>query len=570
MTTIIIPKKEAFRYPDTLGWVIHSLDGKVPKIAKWNEVITIDNCKKLFKPNTNIGLLTGKASGVVVVDFDVLKKTDNTSKYADGVIEMNKYFKKHGEPMTVKAKSGGGGFHLYFKYDKRTKQLLGGSNRAGKTQTGQLLKIDVLSDTVENKSQNIVLPPSIHPTTGLAYKWIRDPFTYDLLEMPEWLFALLEKKASKPASEQPRCVDYTKEAVEKRVRLLSDDKRASGGYSDWIKVGMTIKSCAIMIKDEEWGFELWDEWSQDGDNYNKSIMSAKWDSFTTTHPDWGYGTLCNMAKDDNPEEYADLLIKPRVKLTKTIQKHLFENEIGHSYIIRETYKNEIVGTDPNGGGYAWNNDTKLWEIYKESQLVYKVTETLARVCVDYLAFINDSKDLSDGDKKDKNRSVCNILGKVRNIKHNVNVCKYLRTSLFKSNFYEQLDNSPTLLPIKGGKVVNLQTGEIRQRSRSDMFTFECNVDMGNGDHIEDVEEFMMDLMGTEEKTRYLQTISGFFLTGKLVVELFLFCGVPEAMLNLSIWKLWKRYLAIITPLLQKRFSSSLEVWKEAQERTLLI
>ena len=515
-SSMIISKKDACRYVDELGWVIHSLEGKTPLLKKWNAAIDVNNCKSLLSPNMNVGVLTGSKSGIVVFDADKLKDTDDTSKYADGVNIIDGLFQKYGEPLTVKAQTGGGGYHYYFKYDERMKLLVGG-NAGAKTKSGKSIKWDFLSDTMDMKSQNAVLPPSVHPVTQKAYKWVRSPFDYDVLDMPEWLFNLIKKRRPVEQKRETYKTTFTTEDVEARLQILSDEKRSSTGYNDWIKVGMVLKGCAIVLDNDKWGFDLWDNWSYEGDSYDESIMKSKWDSFSIKRPDWSYGALCNMAKEDSPVEYKSLFLKRPVSLSPKLIGYIFEGEPGHAKIICEIYKNEMVCINPsNGSGYVWNTTEKLWVSYEECELLHVITTALENVVSTHREAVCKDPDLSQETKVSKDRILTDILNrKVRSGRHIREVSRYIRGHIRDLSFYEKLDNSPSLLPIKGGNVLDLKTGYVRVRTIKDMFTFECDVELGDGIFLEKVEEFMTEIMGTKERARYLQTLCGLFLTGEV-------------------------------------------------------
>ncbi len=93
-------------------------------------------------PNANVGIITGRISGVSVVDVDV----------KDGAKGLES-LKKLNLPPTYTVQTGSGGFHLYYAY----KEGLSSKN-------GILPGIDIRSD-----GGFIVTPPSIHPKTKKPY-----------------------------------------------------------------------------------------------------------------------------------------------------------------------------------------------------------------------------------------------------------------------------------------------------------------------------------------------------------------------------------------------------------------
>lgn len=101
----------------------------------------------------SLGFVTGKISGITVVDVDV-KRGGNT----DGLTP------------SVMVKTGGGGWHFYYKYTPLLK-------------TG----VDIVPGVdIRNDGGFIVAPPSIHPS-GIAYEWV-EYFDRDIIvNLPAFL-----------------------------------------------------------------------------------------------------------------------------------------------------------------------------------------------------------------------------------------------------------------------------------------------------------------------------------------------------------------------------------------------
>ncbi len=117
------------------------------------------------RPEANIGIACGAASGFDVLDVDARH---------DGFRTLHELERKHGAfPETPIAQTGGGGLHILLKHDGRIGSRLGPG-------------IDVKST-----GGYIVAPPSIHPS-GRRYRWDRDhhPDDIDIAPAPLWLARL--------------------------------------------------------------------------------------------------------------------------------------------------------------------------------------------------------------------------------------------------------------------------------------------------------------------------------------------------------------------------------------------
>ncbi len=120
-------------------------------------------------PKANIGIVTGKVSGITVLDIDGEEGIKSLEEAGYKVEDFN----------TPTVKTGGGGYHLYFKY-----------NESIKSKGGVLKKVDVKSE-----SGLVVAPPSFH-ASGNNYQWLKRPEEYGLEDFPLDLIKANEEKAS--------------------------------------------------------------------------------------------------------------------------------------------------------------------------------------------------------------------------------------------------------------------------------------------------------------------------------------------------------------------------------------
>lgn len=129
-----------------MGWSVIPVPvgRKIPAIPwkKYQEQYATDEELRswFFNKNTNIGLVTGRISNVIVVDEDSYKSE----------------FERIIAPSPVRVRTGGGGVHHYFRYSE------GVRNAVLKSKT------DIRGD-----GGYVLLPPSIH-SSGNSYTWIND------------------------------------------------------------------------------------------------------------------------------------------------------------------------------------------------------------------------------------------------------------------------------------------------------------------------------------------------------------------------------------------------------------
>lgn len=125
--------------------------------------------------DANVGIATGKGSGVFVVDVDPRHGGDDTLRDLET---------QHGAvPDTVESLTGGGGRHIFFRYPGYHVKSSAGVLGAG---------LDIRAD-----GGCVVAPPSIH-LSGQRYEWEASshPDDVEIAEAPAWLLAMLTAEAT--------------------------------------------------------------------------------------------------------------------------------------------------------------------------------------------------------------------------------------------------------------------------------------------------------------------------------------------------------------------------------------
>src|SRR5262249_28304601 len=125
-------------------------------------------------PCANIGIRTGPASGLLVIDVDG----------PGGIEALERLEKDYGPlPKTPTARTGGGGRHLYFRYP---------ADREIKNQT----KVRDLPIDVRAMGGYVIGPPSNHKS-GNVYEWIDHTADVPLADLPQWMLELVLAKGGK-------------------------------------------------------------------------------------------------------------------------------------------------------------------------------------------------------------------------------------------------------------------------------------------------------------------------------------------------------------------------------------
>jgi hypothetical protein len=162
------------------GWPVGPCRGKIPLTAHGHLDFTTD-LEQVARwarrhPAANIGARV--PDSLIVIDVD---------PRADGHLTLAALEEAHGcLPATLTVKTGGhpGGRHYYFL--RPPGALCNGANKLGR---GLDVKLSGRGYTI--------LPPSVHPETGLRYEWVNTEIP--AAAMPAWLTSLLRPPAPRPS-----------------------------------------------------------------------------------------------------------------------------------------------------------------------------------------------------------------------------------------------------------------------------------------------------------------------------------------------------------------------------------
>lgn len=163
------------------GWALTPLNGKVPRVHKWNELpFPTEEQVEVWARAGNVGLRTGEISGVFVVDEDTLK--------GGAVAEITGF---DPPPITPSVITGGGGWHFYFRAPKPCP-----GNSANR-----------LASHVDTRGEGgqVVFVGSIHPVTSNIYQWAPglSPDDVELAELPAGVLEqLVGSRRREPAPEE--------------------------------------------------------------------------------------------------------------------------------------------------------------------------------------------------------------------------------------------------------------------------------------------------------------------------------------------------------------------------------
>jgi hypothetical protein len=184
-------------------------------------------------PEANVGVLTGSASGMFVLDVDPRNGGDLT---------LARLEQEHGPlPATLTAKTGGGGQHILFEHP--------GLRVSAGVKLGPGLDI-------KGEGGYIVAAPSLHASGG-RYEWDQAPLPAHPSSTPDWILAAIAAKVPAPKPRGPvevpawdgdaRARQYGLGLLNSLAQELGDSKSNRNDGLNWAayRVGRLSIACGI-------------------------------------------------------------------------------------------------------------------------------------------------------------------------------------------------------------------------------------------------------------------------------------------------------------------------------------
>ncbi len=299
-------------------------------------------------------------------------------------------------------------------------------------------------------------------------------------------------------------------------KIISSDR--ADDRTDWLKIGWILYN--ISQGDDE-GFQIWNEFSsQCGEKYDESVCDYQWSKMkegTLT-----IGSLHYYAKIDNSKAYRqfiqennDDIIKESLQGGHYDLAELFVQVYGKNYVIITSQKDLTC--------FIWNDKQKLWIEQGVEKLRKMISDVLCPIYVKIgqELFKKLSKTLDQAETAMINAKIKQVQKLTANLKSSPfikNISSAIAGYDIDKDFETKIINrSKHELPIKDGKVINLKTLEIRERTFTDYWSFECNVSfLGEEADLTVVKKFFNDICcGSKDLVDYHRRLWGYLLTGEI-------------------------------------------------------
>lgn len=206
-------------------------------------------------PWANIGVVTGKVSGLAVLDVDTIKGGD------ESLFDVER---EHGKlPKTVMALTGSGGFHYLFAHPGENIRIKNSVDNLG-------VGLDIRGD-----GGYIVVAPSLH-IQGRQYAWEESckPLVATIAPLPDWLLVKIrddrKEKAAGPEPTGGKLAPATVARIRAALVYVQSDDR-----DQWLEAGMALHSSGA----GQQAYGVWCEWAQQSDKFDLADSARVWKSF---------------------------------------------------------------------------------------------------------------------------------------------------------------------------------------------------------------------------------------------------------------------------------------------------
>jgi phage/plasmid-associated DNA primase len=227
-----------------------------------------------------------------------------------------------------------------------------------------------------------------------------------------------------------------------------------------------------------------------------------------------------------------------LKLVKTTSV----NDHTMAKLFELSRKDDIKITTDNGDGFCWNEKTKIWTPVTSGEILTEFTskktgiiDGFLNVCIKYCAELNAKGEIHPSDTDEiievKKKFIKLALDIVKFMHDNKNKlqsatnCKNVfvfAKNLFKDfEFNNVVNRNHDMLPIAGGLVLDLITGDTRERTKEDLFALECDVEYIKEcdwtDEDRQTNELFIHqiLMNDPAYIKYFQIKMGSYLSGRI-------------------------------------------------------
>ena len=374
----------------------------------------------------------------------------------------------------------------------------GSKNMAFAEYTFESADVDFLSSHTWERKDATVYNWNHEPLPVLEWNYIRKYLKKDIVNKID-TFKITEEveeeSENESTTEEEVSDDETEPALEFSTveekffaacfaeRLFSEEAKE---YKAWWTFGSKIKSLTK-------NFELFDIFSKlNMSKYKgRNDCESYWKNMKP-NPDWSFHKVKNDAKKENPEIYgriaAKLGLNLKIKATKalamlekskpvvtsslsekqqaTLRELIFDNGDYRIAVAYNSFYGEIIK----------NIDKKQWYEFGASRIWEKSDGNNVRKRIS-LDFANQLRGFAESlNDKEEQAKIMEVYMKLSKTYEKQNIMTELAEVCRDEHFSDDMNKEKNVLPIKNGKMLNMNTLEVYERTIANKFSFECNAE----------------------------------------------------------------------------------------------
>ena len=398
---------------------------------------------------------------------------------------------------------------------------------------------------------------SVAPTEGKVWKEGRAPWELESIPyIPKALMERVAKKKNKRTSKRKGAAgDSTTKEVEQGIMMPTSFMECTHVEKLLLLLGKcrwdsrdTWRGVATALKNEygEAYKALWKQMSKLSPRYDEDDAEKLWETVGRPDYDGPKMTMKSVAKwagEDDPRGYA---MYRASSIPKIVRDMWDKGDRGLGEIMHYLMKGTLKKTGKRCSDYyIFDEDTCRWVSVEDGwvkTVASKVLEGIlrdvdlwissqaAQLCIGVVVGKEGEESRSKEDLDAKKKEVARLIRYIQSSRGVKNTMDFAGPLLIDETFEQRLDGNRHLIGVKGGGVVDLRTGQKRQRVAEDMVHNELDVEyendnnnhaMTNAARAEWMHRIVEKIMGGDEDMAYfLQRLLGYGITGEVREEIF--------------------------------------------------
>ena len=461
-----------------------------------------------------------------LIGVDVDNKDDTIDKYEE-LCKTNKFNRN-----TFTIKTVNDGFHEYYRLTVEQKEKL--KNFCASTGNLYGLNIDI------KYTNQLLFGPSVFGDDNeFTYEIINDN---DPLILPEFLFNEILKHVNFKKEKKDEATKIENNSDKKEPKKMDIKEKIQKKQFDEKKLNK-INELVDMLSEQR--ADIRDPWYRLGcclHNIDNSLLSV-WIEFSKkckhkfkegeceklwsemTNEGLNMGSLHYWAENDNQKKYYEFKNK---NLLKNIENSYSMTNDDLAKIFYKLKKNVLKCAQEEPKPIWYILDGGIWEklegTSKIRSMINKNLIPIYRKHLIYLSQKNLFEDITDKEKDEHDKNIIIINKLITKLKSFSFVSEVIKQSIqyFKEDkFVEKLDINPDILCF-GKDLLDLKTCEWRETLPTDYCSLKCGVtkDEITDEHIDFLNNVLLDIFNTEEKKQYMLNQFSTFLNGRNLKQLF--------------------------------------------------